>query len=115
MFGLASYNLWYLNKNADNMNHISRRTSRFYDIYDYDQFIFRVDFYYNGQWNSEKQNQGIGNDNQADTQNGSETDSDHDDGPKRHKILRLFTTTDTDTGPARKTEFTYYSIFISED
>ena len=94
------------------MNHISRRTSRFYDIYDYEQFIFRVDFYYNGQWNSKKQNQDNGNDNLADTQNGNKTD--HDDGPKRHKILRLFSTTDIGTGVTRKTEFTYYSIFISE-
>ena len=113
MFGLA-YNLWYLNKNADNMNHISRRTSRFYDIYDYDQFIFRVDFYYNGQSNSKKQNQGNDSDNLADTQNGSETDNNHDDGPKRHNILRLFSTTDIGTGATRKTEFTYYSIFITE-
>ena len=87
------------------MNHISRRTSRFYDIHDYPQLIFRVDFYYNAQWNSKKQNQGTGNDNSADTQNGCE----HDAGPKKYKILRLFTISESGT------DFTYYSIYISED
>ena len=87
------------------MNHISRRTSRFYDIHEYPQFIFRVDFYYNAQWNSKKQNQSIVIDNLGDTQNECE----HDDGAKKYKILRLFTVSES------QTDFTYYSIYIRED
>ena len=94
------------------MNHISRRSSRFYDIHKYPQFIFRVDFYYNGQSNSKEQNQvsdklsmTVVNDNEADTQNGCE----HDNGPKQYTILRLFTVDESGT------DFTYYKIYISED
>ena len=87
------------------MNHISRRTSRFYDIHEYPQFIFRVDFYYNGQSNSKEQNQGSDKDNLVGTRNGCE----HDDGPKKHTILRLFSVSESGT------DFTYYKIYISED
>lgn len=91
------------------MNHISRRTSRFYDIHEYNQFIFRVDFYYNGQWKSNKENQGIGNDNIADTQ----ISKNQIEIPK-HKILRFFTAENKDT-ETEDAEFTYYSVFIGED
>ena len=103
------------------MNHISRRDSRVYDVHEYDHFMFRIDFYYNGQWSSDKNNQGINNANdkgvdsdlgETAAQNGNKNG--HKNKTQEYQILRFFYLTNEQTDGS-DADFTFYSVYIRED
>ena len=103
------------------MNHISRRDSRVYDVHEYDRFMFRIDFYYNGQLNLDKNNQGPLNSNKNDVdtdlgetaaQNGNKNG--HKNETQEYQILRFFSVTN-EQADGSDADFTFYSVYIRED
>ena len=85
------------------MNHVSRRSSRVYDIHEEKTFICRVDFQYNGQWSPDSpETDDIVSENAS---GNSENDGqDKDNKAKEHRILRFYD----------EYSFTFYSVFIRE-
>ena len=103
------------------MNHISRRDSRVYDVHEYDRFMFRIDFYYNGQLNLDENNQGPLNSNKNDVdtdlgetaaQNGNKNG--HKNETQEYQILRFFSVTN-EQADGSDADFTFYSVYIRED